>query len=608
LDRDTLDPLCWQAGITTGYGDRPVPEATKRAILTAMGIDPAAPDLSQIPDFKAEPAATSRCALPDWLEAAPAWGLFCQLYELSSDASWGIGDFGDLGRLARIAGAAGADFLGVNPLHALFLADPARRSPFMPSNRRFLNPLYIAMDDLPEAPEADPAALAAVRNTEFVDYESVAELKRKALRKVFERTPFNGNRFAQADFEAFRATGGPALERHALFEALSQEMVAKGFDAGWRGWPEAYQSPTAPEVLRFAETSTRAVTFHIWLQWVAARQLDTARNAAEEAGMRIGLYLDLAVGEAQDGSATWSNPGLTLAGLDVGAPPDVFAQAGQNWVLSALSPVALARSDFAPYRALIAAQLAHAGALRVDHVMALRQLYLIPENAPGSDGTHLAYPIADMLRVMAEESRARNAVVIGEDLGWVPGGFRETMAEANVLSMRILYFEQEWGLFRRVDTYPTKALACLSTHDLPTLAAWWRGDDVVARRDYGLIDAAKAEADLARRIDEREALVNALIDGGELPRGNGEFKQAELSPAVLEAAYHFLAATPSLLAGVRLADLTGPELATNVPGTTDQHPNWKPRSPVRLEDLAGHEVFARIASKMSTLRPRTATA
>jgi 4-alpha-glucanotransferase len=602
MDRDTLNALCWAAGITTHYGEREVPDDTKRALLAAIGVTEAVPpDAAGVPDFHRQPDA--RCALPDWLTHAPTWGLFCQLYELRSEASWGIGDFSDLARLARIAAEAGADFLGINPVHALFLAAPDRRSPFMPSNRRFLNPLYIAMDALPGAAPRDEAARARVEAAVLIDYPAVAKLKLKGLRAVFAESPF-GPDHPETDFDAYCAEGGEALDRHALFEALSFEMVAQGFEAGWRTWPEAFRNPESPEVAAFARHHAREVRFHLWLQWIAHRQLAAAQRIAKEAGMRIGLYLDLAVGEALDGSATWSTPGLALPGVVVGAPPDVFSQDGQMWDLAALSPTTLAAENYASLRALIKAQLDHAGALRIDHAMVLRQLFLIPEGAPASAGTHMAYPFADMLRVVAEESRSHGSVMIGEDLGYVPPGFREAMHRANILAYRILYFEQEWGLFIRAAAWPEMALACLSTHDLPTLKGWWRGEDIDARRIFGLISPDYAAEQDAKRGEERQALVNAFIDGGQLPEGARDWEAAELPPRVLAAAHRFLAQTPSRLAGVRLADLVGPETQTNVPGTLDQHPNWQRRAPVRIEDIGQDPVFREITTLMRALRPR----
>ena len=605
MDADALNRLCWAAGITTHYGDREVPEATRHALLAALGVrEGLSPEAAGLPRYDTDPAIAGAAPIPHWLENRRAWGLFCQLYELRSDRSWGIGDFADLARLSETAAAAGADFVGINPLHALFLSDPDRASPFTPSNRQFLNPLYIAMDDLPGSTRPDKAALAKVQATDMVDYGLVARMKRKGLRAVFARKPFEGNRWPESDFEAFRAEGGLSLERHALFEALSQAMVDKGHDAGWKDWPEPFRDPESPEVVAFAKKNARDVTFQVWLQWIAARQLAAAAQAGREAGMRIGLYLDLAVGEAPDGSATWSDKSFTLQGVVVGAPPDVFSQDGQNWALSALSPTALARAGYAPFRNLIAAQLKYAGALRIDHVMALRQLFLIPDNAPASAGTHVAYPLAEMLGVVAEEAEKHDAVVIGEDLGWVPDGFRDVLQAANIMAYRILYFEQDWGLFTRASTYPEKALACVSTHDLPTLAGWWSGDDIALRERFGLIDSEKAAGDVARRVDERVALVNAFIDGGELPGDAQDGAVATLPPRVLTAAYKFLASTPSMLVGVRLADLVGPEGQTNVPGTVDEHPNWRRRASVTLDEIAAQPAFREVTAAMREMRPR----
>ena len=605
MDADALNRLCWAAGITTHYGDREVPEATKHALLAALGVsEEKPPEEAGLPRYDTDPYQAGAAPLPDWLRERRTWGLFCQLYELRSDRSWGIGDFADLARLSEIAAAAGADFVGINPLHALFLAAPERASPFTPSNRQFLNPLYIAMDDLPGNTRPDKTALAKVQSADLVDYGLVARMKRKGLRAVFARKPFDGNRWPESDFDAFREAGGVSLERHALFEALSQAMVDKGYDAGWAGWPERFRDPESSEVAAFAEKNARAVSFHVWLQWIASRQLTAAAEAGRGAGMRIGLYLDLAVGEAPDGSATWSDNHFTLKGVVVGAPPDVFSQDGQNWALSALSPTALARAGYAPFRELIAAQLKYAGALRIDHVMALRQLFLIPDDAPASAGTHVAYPLAEMLGVVTEEAARAGAVVIGEDLGWVPEGFRDILHAANIMAYRILYFEQDWGLFTRSSTYPEKALACISTHDLPTLAGWWAADDIALRERFGLIDAEKAAGDVARRAEERVALVNAFIDGGQLPEEARDGEEGELPERVLVAAYRFLASTPSLLVGVRLADLVGPDGQTNVPGTMEEHANWQRRARLSLDEIAEVEAFREVTEAMREIRPK----
>ena len=314
---------------------RPVPDATLRTILRGLGVDPDGDPRGRPAASRMTVPSAARCHLPDDLRATPGWGVFCQLYELRSDRNWGVGDFADLARLAAHCGAAGADFLGVNPLHALFGARPEHASPFSPSNRRFLNPLYIAPALLGlDAPEA----AAALRLADTVDYAAVAACKRPALRAAFDR--WEADAEADADgFDAFVSEGGEALRLHAVFEAIDARQPR----SGWTRWPEELRDPASPAVARLAEREARAVRFELWLQWVARRQLDAAQAAAREAGMRIGLYLDLAVGEAPDGSATWSGAAAALPGVVVGAPPDMFSQDGQNWGLAAPSPRALDR-------------------------------------------------------------------------------------------------------------------------------------------------------------------------------------------------------------------------------------------------------------------------
>jgi len=576
------DLLAWHHGIALAYDDpagggRPVPDETLALILRGLGADPAAPPRGRPAPRRMTVPDSARCWLPAGLAKAPAWGLFCQLYELRSDRNWGIGDFADLAELARIAGAAGADFLGINPVHALFLAAPDRRSPFFPSNRRFLNPLYIAPDLVPGV--VVPPGLARLRAADLVDYPAVAAAKLGALRAGFDAG------HGRDGLDGFARTEGPALRRHALFEAISARMAQDGHGAGWRGWPLPLRDPGGDAVARLAAELADDVAFHIWLQRIARDQLAAAARAARDAGMRIGLYLDLAVGEAPDGSASWAGDAAALPGVTIGAPPDMFAAEGQNWALAAPSPAALARAGFAPFRAVVAAQLRDAGALRIDHAMALWQLFLIPEGAPPAAGTHLRFPFPDLLRALAELSHRHGALIVGEDLGFVPPGFRAAMDRANILSCRILVFEQTARGFRPPGRYPPKALASLSTHDLPILAAWWRGDDIALRAAHGLVGAAESQRHVAFRDRERAALLRAFRRAGVLERA-ARPDPAAMPPGLTDAAHRFLARTPSLLAGVRLADLAGPEAPTNLPGTVDAYPNWRPKCPVPLDRLA----------------------
>lgn len=629
MSRRALDRLAARHGVTPSYrnmdGSRAVvPGGTLVRILQNLGLDVAAAESLRAQIEEAQSLAPpvlrkvegARCFLPDWLSRRKAWGVTVQVYELRSRRNWGVGDFADLAEICPLAAGLGADFLGVNPLHALFSADPERCSPFSPSNRLFLNPLYVAPDRLPfltPAP-AELEAAARLRETDAVDYRAVAELKLSALRRAFAAWRASGDApapFAPSAFERFRQDGGEPLRRHGLFEALSARMAAEGHGAGWHGWPQEFQSPENPAVASFAAENADEASFHVWLQWIARIQLAQAAEAAKAAGMRIGLYLDFAVGEAPDGSATWSEPALFMPGMSVGAPPDMFTAAGQDWGLAPLSPAALARTDFARFRAILDALMASAGALRIDHAMALWQLFFVPGGGVPAEGAYVRYPIETTLRILAERSQTHEAVVIGEDLGNVPRGFRAVMAAANVLSYRILYFELRDGRFIPPGKYPKLALACLSTHDLPTWKGFWRGDDVELRLEHGLIDAEAAENQRAERASQRRNLVEALLECGALPPSARADAEAALRkpsaepplPLVL-AAHRFIAKTPSLLAGVRLADMVGEERPTNLPGTVESYPNWRLKLPVAIEELAGLALFARIGAAVAEERPK----
>lgn len=603
-----LHSLCRHHGITTEYPEqddepRSVPEESLGLVLASLGVDPeAAPEGASAAALLQAPQGVT-CYCPPWLPDAPAWGITCQLYELRSSRNWGIGDFRDLRELCQISACVGADFVGVNPLHALFLADPTRCSPFFPSNRRFFNPLYIAVDEVPGTVSPPDTALATLQASDTVDYEAVAQVKLASLRATFDHQPFGSGAYERASHDQFVEAGGAALWRHAAFESISQAMVANGHQAGWTGWPEEMRDWQSDAVTRFAALNDRTIAFHIWLQWIASLQLASVKEAAQAAGMRIGLYLDLAVGEAPDGSAAWSHPELLLHGVSLGAPPDVFATEGQSWGLAAPSPRALVERDFAPFRNMVAAQMRYAGALRIDHAMALWQLFLVPEGRSPKEGTHLRYPFAEMLTVLAEQSQEHRTLIIGEDLGFVPEGFRDAMAEVGILSYRILYFEKKDDAFIELEDYPPLALACLSTHDLPTLASWWCAEDVTLRQAHGLVDRESSAEHRTLRTKERAALIAVLSEAGLLEWEIRSDKD-ELPTDLLVAAHQFIARTPSLLATVRLADMAGPLAPTNLPGTVDAYPNWQLRSPTTIENLPTHPTFLAVTGAIAQERPR----
>ncbi|MDF1707673.1 MAG: 4-alpha-glucanotransferase [Paracoccaceae bacterium] len=571
--------------------DRTAPPDTLTALLKAFGADTAPP--LEVEPRLAAPENTACFLPPD----THLWGIALQLYQLRSSRNWGIGDFADLEHLARIVAPMGADFLGLNPLHALFLAAPTQCSPFSPSNRRFLNPLYLAVDRVPGfLPDmvAD-AELDSLRQTDLVDYAGVASVKLRVLRSIWDG--------GAALPDSFLLEGGDALHRHALFDALSAHMVAQGHGAGWRNWPGAWHDLNGKAVQDFAQQHQDQVRFFQWLQYLCNHQLHSLRALCDQLGMRIGLYLDFAVGEAADGSGSWGSPDV-LADVRIGSPPDAYNEQGQDWGLAPLSPLAMARSHAAPFRALIADATRQAGALRIDHAMGLWQLYLIPPGATAAAGTYARYPVTDMLFALADASLANRTVIIGEDLGNVPDGFQDVMEACNILSYRIYFFERGAKGFIPPADYPQSALACLSTHDLPTFRGWWRGDDIALRKRFGLIAAKGArKQDRDRKAERADVLVD-LQKAGLLTAAQAcQITPDGATPDLITAIHAHLATAPSHLFAARLEDLAAELHPVNIPATVDEYPNWRRKLSLTLDELAQTPLFQTTLAAIAAARP-----
>jgi len=614
-----LDRLAASHGIQLTYiselgEQKSIDDDAKRALLAALGVDPetgAAGSFDETAD-----RSTLACPLPEGIADKRFWGVACQLYALRSARNLGMGDFEDLATLAGIAAAQGAAFVGVNPLHALFLADPGRYSPYSPSTRRFLNPLYIAVDHL----EGGREAIAALKSEEpnlfeggegdLVDYPAVGRLKHRLFRRIFfER---KAEICDEQAFQRFLENGGEALRGFALFEAISEAQVEAGGHAGWHGWPEDMKDHRSAAVQRFAEENADAVRFHLWLQFEAEEQLASAHARAKTAGMEIGLYLDLAVGVAPDGAETWADPELTVAAARVGSPPDMFNSQGQDWGLAPLSPKALAERDHKPLFEAFSSLTRHAGAVRIDHAMGLARLWWIPNDARSAGGGYVRYHFDRMVDAVAAAAKENSCLVIGEDLGTVPPGFRDVMASANVLSYRVLYFERlDDGGFIAPRAYPHLSLACVSTHDLATLAGWWTGTDILLRYEAGTQDELATERDRNSRLHERWMLLQALAESGSMPeeyaaiaRGGAPVPD-ELPFGLAVAVHRHLAKSASLLLTVQLDDMVGSTRQPNLPGTTDQYPNWRIQSAVSLEELSDHEGFLQLSRAMREERPKS---
>ncbi|HEY1931955.1 MAG TPA: 4-alpha-glucanotransferase [Acetobacteraceae bacterium] len=557
--------------------------------------------------------APAQCrTIEDVVPDARLWGLAAQVYALRAPGDGGIGDAAGIAGLATAAAAAGADALALSPLHALFSADPARFAPYSPSSRLFLNPLHAAPALVFGADRAAQAirdaglaeTFARLEALPLIDYPAAAEAKLTLLRSLFEILTDGPDSTSAlgADFSGFRADGGALLQEHARFEALhAAEMPA---EKDWRRWPVDLRDPASPAVAAFADAHEQEVMFHTFLQWMADRSIAAAHAQARQAGMRIGLVGDLAVGMDATGSHAWSRQRDILGGLTIGAPPDLFNPRGQAWGLTSFSPRALSDGGFAPFIATLRAALRHAGGVRIDHAMGLTRLWLVPEGADPADGAYLTYPVTDLLRLLSLESARHNAVVIGEDLGTVPPGFRETLALAGVHGMRVLWFErdEERGGFANPVAWDRLAVAMTTTHDLPTVAGWWKGTDIAERAELGRLgEGVQAQDVLAERAADRSALWRGLVAAGV---AEGDAPRADTLDGVVDAAIRFVSRTPSPLALVPVEDVLGQEEQPNLPGTIDQHPNWRRRSPGEARTLLREGPAAARVAALAAERPR----
>lgn len=515
------------------------------------------------------------------------WGIAVQAYSVRTPGDGGIGHFGGLATLARSAAAQGADALTVSPLHALFSADVNHFSPYAPSSRNHLNvlhcdPVAVFGSDVVHG-LLDVEAHRAHETLEeaaLIDWPAAATAKLALLRKLYRlvATEFDSGTTDRArDFQAFIAAGGDALAGHARFEALHAHRF--GADPGqwhWRDWPAALREPGSRQVAIFAREHADEVRYHQFLQWLADQGVHAAHAAGRDAGMRIGLIGDCAIGTDRGGSHAWSRPQELLAGVSVGAPPDLLNLQGQNWGLTALSPRALTQFAFAPFLDMLRANLRHVGGLRMDHVLGLRRLWLVPDGAGAGDGAYLRFPFRELLHLVMLEAWRHRAIFIGEDLGTVPAGFQDQLAKAGVLGIRVLWFERDRGLFIDPGRWSAQAMATTSTHDLPTVAGWWQGRDLDWRGKLGqLTSADDTREEYIKRAEDRDALWAAFRHSGIVTQ---EDPPTASAPAV-DAAIAFVARTPAPLAILPIEDILGLPEQPNLPGTTNEHPNWRRRLP-----------------------------
>ena len=566
--------------------------------------------------------APKTCYGPNDASDYRMWGLAAQLYSVKSDNSWGMGDFGDLKNLVAESAKRGVTAIGLNPLHPLYIDNPGHISPYSPTSRCFLNTLYIDVTNVANfdscakvqklvATKAFKQQLAQVNGQEFIDYPHAANLKLQALELLY--TDFvskhlkKNTEFAK-QYNAFVAEMGDDLFELATFDALYEHFRKIDENAyGWKAWPVEFQDPHSVEVEKFKVDNAERIGYFQFLQFVADSQLGAAAQQAKSDKMPVGLYLDLAVGCDGSGAEVWADKHSYVSGAAVGAPPDAMNTLGQDWGLTPINPVALQEKGYMPLVKALRSNMRHAGALRIDHVLGLMRQYWVAPGMAADQGIYITFPLDDIFRIIALESRRNNCVVIGEDLGNVPDGFGEIMAASGLQSYKVLFFERyENGLYFRPEIYPEQSMVTVSTHDLSTIAGWWTGNDLKWRQDLNLYPNEQMGIDERNgRITDREKLLGALEYEGVLTKE--QFPQAQ--PAVMNselsrAVQAFLAKAPSRILLVPLEDALGLHEQVNIPGTIDEHPNWRRRLPYTISEFWLHHDMTNLVSVMNHERPK----
>ncbi|MFE9773104.1 4-alpha-glucanotransferase [Streptomyces sp. NPDC005931] len=585
-----------------------LPDGTRLRVRTEQGETRASADhlppgvhdvTATAPDGRT--ARAHLIVAPPRLPAAPgrAYGLLVQLYSLLSRTSWGMGDLGDLRELADWAGRSlGAGFVQVNPLHAAVPGTPTDPSPYRPSSRRFPDPVHLRVEDVPEfAYVDDHARVRALRERAarlreavldkggLIDRDAVWEAKREALELMRDVPLGPGRHAAYCDFLAEQ---GQALEDHATWCALAE---VHGSD--WHRWPAGLRDPRSTETAHARRELLDRVDFHSRLAWLTDAQLTAAQRTAREAGMPVGIVHDLAVGVHPGGADAWAQQDHFAAGMSIGAPPDAFNARGQDWGLPPWRPDRLAASGYEPFRALLKALFRYTGALRIDHVMGLFRLWWVPQGHPPTEGTYVRYDAEAMLAVLVLEASRAGALVIGEDLGTVEPGVRETLRARGVHGTSVLWFERDWAGDGRPlppEEWRADCLATATTHDLPPTASRLTGEHVDLRDRLGLLTRPLPEERAEAAADTGEWL--ELLSRLGLLEGTGGGTDASSEEAEIQAVHRYLLRTPARMIGVWLPDGVGDRRPQNLPGTWDQYPNWRlpiadaRGRPVTLEDLA----------------------
>lgn len=564
--------------------------------------------------------APRRCWTPAALrQGEKCWGALVQLYTVRSANNWGIGDFGDLQQLLQQVAARGGDFVGLNPLHALYPATPEFASPYSPSSRRWLNIIYIDVAQLEDFQQSAAAqkwwqrtttqrTLAAARDSEFVDYTRVMSLKLTALRHAWTQFSRRGKDDAQQQaFAEFIQAGGDSLRFQAAYDGIQAERQDKKAGAwGWPAWPESWQRSDSEDVQQWCAAHGDEIAFWQWLQWLAHAQFAQCWQQSQALQMQVGLYRDLAVGVAEGSAETWCDAELYRLEASVGAPPDRLGPQGQDWGLPPMDPHVLHARGYQPFIEMLRANMRDCGALRIDHVMSLMRLWWLPRGESADKGAYVSYPVDDLLAILALESQRHRCMVIGEDLGIVPPEIVGLLRDSGVFSWKVMWFEQRNdGQYRLPQNYPRQSIASASTHDLPTLSGYWQAADFALGEKIGLYsDKAALQSMYDERDEQKQALLAALQEAGAVPAKRKADRQ-EMTPALNLAIHQFLAETGSALLGLQPEDWIGMTTPVNVPGTVDEYPNWRRKLTQPLEDIFADKAVRKLLKAVTQSRKKT---
>ena len=558
-----------------------------------------------------------RAFFPTNLVGGRYWGIGTQLYSVRSDSNMGMGDLGDAKALVGLASDLGADFIGLNPLHALAVGESSM-SPYSPVSRIATHFLYLDLKAVPEFAGCDQARekleevdliLGELQNSDLVNYDRVAILKLEILRLLFGEFQIKHlqmeTREAQ-DFRSFLHVRGESLRRYAVYQALRDHFRSRNNSLwGWPVWPEPYKNPDSPEVLAFEQEHQEDVHFYLYMEWLCNKQLSALSDEAQERALRFGLYIDLALGSGVNSSEVWGNQGLYALGASTGCPPDEFNLKGQDWGLPPVIPYKLREGRYQPFIEVLRYAMSHAQVVRLDHVMSLMRLYWVPPTMSADKGAYVKYNLSEMLGIVALESQRNNCVVVGEDLGTVPNEVRQGMKERGILSYKVFIFMKDGhGGFIPPENYETNALVVATTHDLPTLRGFWAEHDIDIKQELSLFprpgmfdDYRKERANDKERMNDLFAC--AGINGSESLSGEGAINQADSFVSHTEC---LLASTPCVLQLVQLEDLLRELRQPNLPGTVGVYPNWQIKLSRTIEELSGDKFVKSLARLVSERR------